>query len=474
MKYFDDQASPLAPFSGDQSGDIFTDSDVLTQSPLASARFVETQSGYLVVLKEIGERLALSVKRQIGTLPSSQIMLTSDESRKLSKVLDESAVAIAANSQAKRRELNRLFGSRSEIDGTASSITGSSVDSYRDDVTARRERTSGEESEDIEDALLSRKRRLGRQISTILFSVAGVFVFIALSAAFITQKTESAPSAAPAPVVKVEVPKPMSTENVDKFARAFVSNLLDFNPATYRVSQVQAMADMAPSLMETYWNETSFPLSKKQLTATGEKTLVIDRIEQERSGTESKDVNVYASLTTDGQEQGSPVHLLLTIGVKNDGTLTVLEQKDVSTEDENSYAEDVTFDNGSENSKPTDADAKSEKRQGKRESSDERSDSANPETTRSGTVPDKGSKNSPKADSDSATPVKKAESRVAPVATSTARKDWSEDKRLLAGKQENAAKKAAEPVKSAPEVPATEKAPAENAPTEEFGYSDLN
>ena len=67
-----------APFAGDQTGDIFQSEDnVVAQSPVTSVRMVETQSGFLVVLKDVEERVSLSVKRKIGTPPASQVLLTS-------------------------------------------------------------------------------------------------------------------------------------------------------------------------------------------------------------------------------------------------------------------------------------------------------------------------------------------------------------------------------------------------------------
>src|ERR1700728_4549269 len=84
MKYPDDTTQPRNQFYGDQTGEIFT----LTEK---SAEFAaehtessfETQSGYLVLVKQLGSRLALSFKRQIGTPPTSSIFLTNDEAKRL-------------------------------------------------------------------------------------------------------------------------------------------------------------------------------------------------------------------------------------------------------------------------------------------------------------------------------------------------------------------------------------------------------
>ncbi|MBZ0188982.1 MAG: hypothetical protein K8F91_22245, partial [Candidatus Obscuribacterales bacterium] len=87
MTYSDDYASPQAPFQGDPTGDIFSEPDVVSQSPLTSVRVVETQSGFLVAVKEVDSRYSLSVKRRIGTPPTSHVLLTGDESLKLSRIL---------------------------------------------------------------------------------------------------------------------------------------------------------------------------------------------------------------------------------------------------------------------------------------------------------------------------------------------------------------------------------------------------
>ncbi len=89
MKYPDDYTRPRSQFLGDQTGEIFT-------APPESISFTgehsecsfETQSGYLVLVKQLGSRLALSFKRQIGTPPTSSIFLTTDEARRLANVLD--------------------------------------------------------------------------------------------------------------------------------------------------------------------------------------------------------------------------------------------------------------------------------------------------------------------------------------------------------------------------------------------------
>jgi hypothetical protein len=87
LSFSDDHASQAAPFFGDETGEIFDAPDVVFESPTTTERVVDTQSGFLVVIKRVDSRLALSVKRRLGTPPVSSILLTPDESLKLSKIL---------------------------------------------------------------------------------------------------------------------------------------------------------------------------------------------------------------------------------------------------------------------------------------------------------------------------------------------------------------------------------------------------
>ncbi|MBY0357102.1 MAG: hypothetical protein K2W82_03800 [Candidatus Obscuribacterales bacterium] len=87
MSFSDDQTSPAAPFSGDSSGAIFDLPDMIAGTADTSEHIVDTQSGFLVIVKHQDNRCAFSVKRRLGTPPSSSVTLTPDESIKLSKIL---------------------------------------------------------------------------------------------------------------------------------------------------------------------------------------------------------------------------------------------------------------------------------------------------------------------------------------------------------------------------------------------------
>src|SRR5437868_3689697 len=88
MNYSDDSSPPSSPFFSNGSGGIFDAPDIVWQSPTTHERVVDTQSGFLVVVKRAeSERFSLSVKRRLGTPPTSSVVLTPDESLKLSKIL---------------------------------------------------------------------------------------------------------------------------------------------------------------------------------------------------------------------------------------------------------------------------------------------------------------------------------------------------------------------------------------------------
>jgi hypothetical protein len=83
LKQPDDYRQPDAPFRDDETAGGSLDQ----QGPLFRRQTVErsfeTQSGYLVLIKQLGSRYALSFKRQIGTPPTTSIFLTADEGKRL-------------------------------------------------------------------------------------------------------------------------------------------------------------------------------------------------------------------------------------------------------------------------------------------------------------------------------------------------------------------------------------------------------
>lgn len=351
MSYSDESASSLTPFNGDPTGDIFASQDVVARSPLTSTRVVETQSGFLIVVKDVPEkeRLSLSVKRQIGTPPTSSILMTMDESKKLSNILFQAPDAqetvpkhlvetsdriaqAPTYGYADRPDaaayggLTNPYSTQPELDTYASPANTPSIDEMR---TPYRVRRGGNQkvrttlhAESILEYFSNIKKRQLAIGGVVLIAVVGIA--IGAVALFTPSKKKDKESAAAA----INAPDP-----VDTFARTFVTNLLDFNPSSYKVSQVKAMAVMEPELMERHWQETKFPLSKRVLSNLPEgQQVIIDKISKEATSASSYDIEIKGSVTSPGKDP-SPLALKLEVSKTMDGQFIVTNQKDLSSQD---------------------------------------------------------------------------------------------------------------------------------------------
>lgn len=298
MTHFDDPTTPAAPapFTGDQSGLDYP--DYMLQSPTTTERFVDTQSGFLLVVKRMGERLALSCKRRVGTPPSSAILLTPDESVKLSKIL-------------------------------AHSLSGLEDSLVADDAAPRVPATAGGRRRFpfVAESPAKKQAAMRRMMAPAKAAVALVVLGTICGGAFFAGKqfgggtTHGTAAASDA----------LAITNVDKFSRRFVSEMLDFNPDTYKLSQVQAMSSMSPELLEKYWKETNFPLSRRQLKSLPQGTTVmITRISQERVGPTEAIADIYAQLVRSDSKLASPVHIKLKLGVSEENAIRVTGQEDLS------------------------------------------------------------------------------------------------------------------------------------------------
>ncbi len=359
MSYSDESASSLTPFNGDPTGDIFASQDVVARSPITSTRVVETQSGFLIVVKDVPEkeRLSLSVKRQIGTPPTSNILMTMDESKKLSNILfqapdaqeqiqvpnhlRETSDRIAqaptygyadrpdATPYAGIAGLQSPYSTQPELDTYASSSnTAPTIDEMRTPYRVRRGGSNQRvrttyNAEAILDYFSNIKKRQLAIGGVALIAVVGIA--IGAVALFTPSKAKKEKEAAQAAAL-LNAPDPVET-----FSRNFVTNLLDFNPSSYRVSQVKAMAVMEPELMERHWQETKFPLSKRTLSNLPEgQQVVIEKVSKEATSSSSYDVEVRGSVTSPGKDP-SPLALKLEISKTMDGQYLVTNQKDLSS-----------------------------------------------------------------------------------------------------------------------------------------------
>ncbi|MBA3859143.1 MAG: hypothetical protein C0507_19735 [Cyanobacteria bacterium PR.3.49] len=327
--------------------------DPIADSPVTTERVVDTQSGFLVVIKKLEARLALSVKRRLGTPPSSSILLTQDESLKLARILSDNGAGEAEPPQPGRRKnfardidnwINTLStkpASQEEQTQSAGELNAyNQLEQYESVDGEGLERSPASRwdkfmmDEPAPEARRAARKRKRPSISVppgaikVALGLAVTLVVVAIAGTVIANLKAPEKSE---PKQDVLAAAPLSDTKVDKFARAFVSNMLDFNPATYRMSQVQAMAVMKPELLDNYWTETNFPLSKRQLAGLPQnQTVLITKVTQERVNETTKDVDIYAELVSADNKMSSPVHLKLKVAQALDNLLQVIEQKDLT------------------------------------------------------------------------------------------------------------------------------------------------
>lgn len=347
MSYSDDYAT---------TSSISDSQDPIQDSPVTTERVVDTQSGFLVVIKRLEARFALSVKRRIGTPPSSSILLTQDESLKLARILSDGSSQEPQPSNGRKQKgfardidnwINTLSSSKTQERQDAPETAAGELDAYNqlDQYESESAQSQGhspasrwdkfmmdEPSPEARRAARKQRKRTLPSIPPGAIKVAGglaATIVVVVIGATIFSSFKGAEKPQPKPDVLAAAP--LADGRVDKFSRAFVSNMLDFGPSTYRASQIQAMAVMKPELLENYWQETNFPLSKKQLSGLPQnQTVLITKVAQERVDETTKTVDIYAELVSADNKMSSPVHLKLTVTQTPDNQLQVIEQKDLT------------------------------------------------------------------------------------------------------------------------------------------------
>lgn len=347
MSYSDDYAATSSTYDAQ---------DPIQDSPVTTERVVDTQSGFLVVIKRLEARLALSVKRRIGTPPSSSILLTEDESLKLARILADSPTP-GENGKGRKNNfardidtwINTLSNSKTHEKCEVQDAAAGKPDTYNQleqyesgdaAVLEGLERSPAsrwdkfmmdEPSPESRRTLRKRKRQplsIPPGAKKVAVGLAATLVVVAIAGTLIANF--KAPES-PQPKPDILAAAPLSDTKVDKFARTFVSNMLDFGPSTYRMSQVQAMSVMKAELLDNYWQETNFPLSRRQLAGLPQnQTVLITRVTQERVNETTKDVDIYAELVSADNKMSSPVHLKLKVAQTPDNALQVTEQKDLT------------------------------------------------------------------------------------------------------------------------------------------------
>lgn len=325
MSYPDDPTSSATPYG--ETGDVFGGSDVVSSSPTTSERIVDTQSGYLVVVRRVdGLRVALSVKRRLGTPPSSSILLTPDEQVKLAKILADakSNVPSARTSPRAERSTEPPIQPQKRRGSEPHEELGSLGDAPEKEFA----RVSAER---LDEPRSRRRDRRGPMSRAKIAAIVGAALLVPV-AGFFALSHSSNHIKQPADVKQAEAAASAAEDaRIDHFVRSFVADMLDFNPGTYRSSQIHAMAVMTPQLLDRYWQETSFPLSKAQLSQIPKgHTLIITKVTQEAGPEQTKSVDLFAELAGANSKISAPVHLRLKVGYGIENQLRVLEQKDLS------------------------------------------------------------------------------------------------------------------------------------------------
>jgi hypothetical protein len=331
LNYSDDYSTPAASFSGDETGAIFDAPDVVRQSPTTNERVVDTQSGYLVVIKRAEAKIAISVKRRIGTPPSSAIYLTPDESLKLSAILAD-MVAAQTGKQLSPRKI------QSSVEDWIGKVTAQgAVAGSLDPQTGEVEQTDASSEQPLhaefsalqKQARGRRKKLVPNQRLKVAVGITAVAIVGLLS--FIVINSFGAKHSSPVAQAVVAQVGPLDDSVVDKFARGFVSDMLDFSPETYKVSQIQAMSHMTGAVLDKYWAETNFPLPKRQLKSLPQgQTVMITKVTQERSSAEEKEVDIFAELVSANSKISNPVHLKLKLALTPDNQIKVGSMQDLS------------------------------------------------------------------------------------------------------------------------------------------------
>jgi hypothetical protein len=350
----DDFASPGSRFSGDDSGQFFDLPDVVRQSPLTLERVVDTQSGFLIVLKQIERKIALSVKRRVGTPPTSVIAFTPDESLQLSVILAHYTVsqqglpAIAGRlpdsieqwlSTVESSDYRQHQDSASN-DNLHSGFSRSSSSSSANSSARNRDFDDSDQLGDVKTpdyppkaSIRSHRRMMpnsGIKMVAAASALVGLCVVGLLLSSWMSPSKTVQPQEKEA-AATVTAMSPLDNKAIDKFARSFVGEMLDFNKKTYRTSQVKAMAHMSPAVLDKYWKETRFPADVNQLNAgPNNQTLMITNVSQERLNAKEKDVDIFAELVSVNSKISSPVHLKLTVSETPDNEIEIQDLQDLT------------------------------------------------------------------------------------------------------------------------------------------------
>jgi hypothetical protein len=165
-----------------------------------------------------------------------------------------------------------------------------------------------------------------RQLAIAVGSLATIIV-LALSAVAAFNWVNGLSHAKAQPVAATPAP----TAGIEEFSKNFVLDMLTFKPETYRQAQVRAMAAMTPELSQKYWQETGFPLTRKQLKAIPQdQQVLVTTVTALPIGVDQFQVDVVGTVTAQAGAKSMPLHIRLNLN-KDGNKLVVTEQKDLSS-----------------------------------------------------------------------------------------------------------------------------------------------
>ncbi|MDP3507560.1 MAG: hypothetical protein Q8T09_06185 [Candidatus Melainabacteria bacterium] len=309
-------AEPLPLHSSYRSHDVDAD---LGNLLLDKECQLETQSGFMLVFKGAKDKATLSVRRKVGTPPSSAVTLTPDELRRLSNLVGELSPEPAS------RQRLAVGSERPPAESDFDSFVAREYPEL-----AQRRRVKKAFPVSVPEALFE----LVTQKKLMLMAGLALAVLITTAVStvvFLTSKPfAGAPIAATPSPAKVGLSGSLSLEET---ARTFVLDMLNFRKDSYRQAQIKAMAMMTSDLADRYWKETNFPLTRSQLRALPQDQEVrIESVVPTTISPGNYQVDVKGNLI--GASGTTPTAVVIRLSIIQDasGKLLVSEQKDITAQ----------------------------------------------------------------------------------------------------------------------------------------------
>jgi hypothetical protein len=278
---------------------------------------IETQSGFMLVFKGLKDKATLSIRRKVGTPPSSAVTLTPDELRRLSNLVGE-----LTPEPASRQRL---------AVGDERPPAVSEFDSFVEreyPELAQKRRVKKAFPVTVPEALFELVTE-----KKMLLGVAAGLTILVVSAVVTSNLLTSKPFSAQPIAVSETKAGSQGTLALEEMSRAFVLDMLNFRKDSYRQAQVRAMAMMTSDLADRYWNETHFPLTARQLrTMPQDQELRIESITPTTISPGNYQVDVKGNLIGASGTAPTPVVIRLSIVQDTTGKLLVAEQKDITAQ----------------------------------------------------------------------------------------------------------------------------------------------